>query len=82
MALASTNLIGKDVALNKQITMQVNGTDVDVSDIEILGSGVLTYNQFATYGPIQVELVEGTNTITWTVIGYSVPNVDYLELYK
>ena len=50
--------------------------------IEILGSGVLTYNQFATYGPIQVELVEGTNTITWTVIGYSVPNEDYLELYK
>lgn len=82
MALASTNLVGKDVALNKQVNMQVNGKDVDVPDIEILGSGMLKYNQFATYGPLQVELVEGTNRITWNVIGYSVPNVDFLELYK
>ena len=82
MALASTNLIGKDVALSKQINMQVNGVDTDVSEIEILGSGVLKYNQFASYGPLQVDLQAGTNTITWTVIGYSVPNVDYVELYK
>lgn len=82
MALASTNLIGKDVALSKQINMQVNGVETDVSEIEILGSGVLKYNQFATYGPLQVDLQAGTNTITWTVIGYSVPNVDYVELYK
>ena len=76
------NLIGKDVALSKQINMQVNGVDTDVSEIEILGSGVLKYNQFASYGPLQVDLQAGTNTITWTVIGYSVPNVDYVELYK
>ena len=82
MALASTNLIGKDVALSKQINMQVNGVETDVSEIEILGSGVLKYNQFASYGPLQVDLQAGTNTITWTVIGYSVPNVDYVELYK
>lgn len=82
MALASTNLIGKDVALSKQVIMQVNGVETDVSEIEILGSGVLKYNQFATYGPLQVDLQAGTNTITWTVIGYSVPNVDYVELYK
>ena len=82
MALASTNLIGKDVALSKQINMQVNGVETDVSEIEILGSGVLKYNQFATYGPLRVDLQAGTNTITWTVIGYSVPKVDYVELYK
>lgn len=82
MALASTNLIGKDVALNKQIDMQVNGEEIDVSEIEILGSGVLKYNQFTTYGPLQVKLQAGTNVITWTVTGYSVPNVDYMELYR
>ena len=64
------------------IELQVNGVETDVSEIEILGSGVLKYNQFATYGPLQVDLQAGTNTITWTVIGYSVPNVDYVELYK
>ena len=64
------------------IELQVNGVETDVSEIEILGSGVLKYNQFASYGPLQVDLQAGTNTITWTVIGYSVPNVDYVELYK
>ena len=64
------------------IELQVNGVETDVSEIEILGSGVLKYNQFATYGPLQVDLQAGTNTLTWTVIGYSVPNVDYVELYK
>ena len=64
------------------IELQVNGVETDVSEIEILGSGVLKYNQFASYGPLQVGLQAGTNTITWTVIGYSVPNVDYVELYK
>ena len=82
MALASTNLIGKDVALSKRINMQVNGVDTDVSEIEILGSGVLKYNQFATMAHCRWMQKAGTNTITWTVIGYSVPNVDYVELYK
>ena len=82
MALASTNLLGKNVALNEQITMQVNGEEIDVSAIEIAGSGVLKYNQFSNYGPLQVDLQEGVNTITWTVIGYSVPNVDFMELFE
>ena len=80
--MAVPKATGKDVALSKQVIMQVNGVETDVSEIEILGSGVLKYNQFATYGPLQVDLQAGTNTITWTVIGYSVPNVDYVELYK
>lgn len=82
MALANTNLLGKSVALNEQIEMRVNDEEIDVSDIEILESGVLKYNQFSIYGPVQINLQEGTNTIVWKVIGNSVPNVDYLELYK
>ena len=82
MALASTNLFGKNDNLAEQVIMQVNGADVDVSQIEIFGSGFLKYNRFSTYGPLQVELVSGTNTITWTTTGYSVPNVDYLDFYK
>ena len=75
MALASTNLFGKNDNLAEQVIMQVNGADVDVSQIEIFGSGFLKYNRFSTYGPLQVELVSGTT-------GYSVPNVDYLDFYK
>ena len=82
MALASTNLFGKNDNLAEQVIMQVNGADVDVSQMEIFGSGFLKYNRFSTYGPLQVELVSGTNTITWTTTGYSVPNVDYLDFYK
>lgn len=82
MALASTNLFGKNVILGDQVKMLVNGTDIDLSEMEILGSGVLKYNRYSTYGPLQIELVEGSNEITWTVTGYSVPNVDYLEFYK
>lgn len=82
MALASTNLLGHNDILSDEIAMQVNGADIDVSQIEIYGTGFLKYNRFSTYGPLQVELNAGTNTITWTVTGYSVPNVDYMDLYR
>jgi len=81
MALASTNLFGQNDDLDDEITMQVNGETVDVSGIEVYGSGFLKYNRYSNYGPLSVELNAGTNTITWTVTGYSVPNVDYIDLY-
>lgn len=79
MALATTNLFTRDDVLSDEVSMQVNGADVDVSSIVVMGEGFLEYDYYTTYGPLTVELVEGTNTITWTVKGYSVPNVDYLE---
>jgi hypothetical protein len=82
LALASTNLFGQNDDLDDEIKMQVNGETVDVSGIEVYGSGFLKYNRYASYGPLSVHLKEGTNTITWTVTGYSVPNVDYMDLYK
>lgn len=82
MALASTNLFGSNDTLSDEIQMQINGTDVDVSHIEVFGEGFLKYNRYSTYGPITVVLVEGTNTITWTVTGYSVPNIDFMEFVK
>lgn len=82
MALASTNLFGQNDNLSDEIAMQVNGKEEDVSGIEVYGSGFLKYNYYSTYGPVLVELNEGTNTVVWTVTGYSVPNVDYIDLYK
>lgn len=81
LALASTNLFGANDVLSDEITMRVNGEAIDVSNIEVYGTGFLKYNRYTSYGPISVNLNAGTNTITWSVTGYSVPNVDYIDLY-
>lgn len=81
LALASTNLFGANDVLSDEITMKVNGEVVDVSNVEVYGTGFLKYNRYTSYGPISVNLNAGTNTITWNVTGYSVPNVDYIDLY-
>ncbi|MFA9466207.1 MAG: glycoside hydrolase family 3 N-terminal domain-containing protein [Velocimicrobium sp.] len=79
MALASTHLLGFDVELKKQVSLYVNGAGVDLAGISVPGEGILKYNVFHTYGPCKVELCKGTNIVEMTVIGTSVPNVDYLE---
>lgn len=82
MALASTDLLGQEVKLQDQVSLAANGANVNLSGITIPGEGVLKYNIFHTYRPIKVKLSKGTNTIVMTVIGNSVPNVDYLEFTK
>lgn len=79
MALADTHLLGQSVSLNKEITMTLNGEAVNVDGYKIKGYGYLNFNNFDEYGPINVHLQEGTNTITWTVIGGDCPNVDYMD---
>lgn len=82
MILANTHLLGNDVTLSKEISMNVNGNIISVPAYKIKGNGALSFNNFAKYGAITIDLKKGTNTISWTVIGGDCPNVDYFDLKK
>lgn len=79
MTLANTHLLGYDVKLSNEIKMTLNGDSVSVKGFTIKGYGPLTFNHFDNYGDIVVELQEGENVITWTVVGGDCPNVDYFD---
>lgn len=79
MMLANTHLLGYDVKLSNEIKMTLNGDSVSVKGFTIKGYGPLTFNHFDNYGDIVVELQEGENVITWTVVGGDCPNVDYFD---